>query len=515
MKGDRPIKIHNVAVIGAGPAGLVGAKELRASGMSVAVFEQRHSIGGTWNYSERQWDEHGIPSSGMYRSVTANASRPFLEFSDFPLPDSVPVYPRHPHIAAYLRNYAGTFGVSEQVRLGCKVLSIAPTASEGSRWIVRYKQGSEEMSETFDAVAIANGHHSSPRMPEGIPGFETFAGEILHSHRYKTPLKPVDMTGQRVLVVGIGNSGCDIATDLAPVAQRVIVSTRSGAWVFPRWIEGRPVDQVDFETRFMRMAVPKWLRHALEPLVMRWVRRRYFGIDAGVARWGLYPRFGPYEAHAAVNEQFFSCIANGSVALRGDVTEFDRTGARFADGYEEFDVVLFATGYSIDFPILSRELNPVDPATNHVELYQQIIAPRTPATLAFLGVVQPQTGFMPVIELQARWIAALWRGRIELPSEAAMRQAIAADRRQRESMYVSRPRHSIEVEWPDYSDVLARQLGVMPRYLTHPRVLLQLLFEPIHAAQYRLDGEGADPALAEETLLRLARNRRTECFNKP
>jgi dimethylaniline monooxygenase (N-oxide forming) len=156
----------------------------------------------------------------------------------------------------------------------------------------------------------------------------------------------------------------------------------------------------------------------------------------------------------------------------------------------------------------------VDPDTNRVELFRQMLAPDLPDTLAFVGVIQPQSGFMPVIEMQARWITALWQGRITLPSKARMLQEIAADRREREANYVIRPRHSVEVESPGYADRLARQLGVMPKPLQHLPVLRELLFEPIHAAQYRLDGPGAKPTLAEQTLLNLARNRRTECFNK-
>ena len=505
----------NVAVIGAGPAGLAAAKEAMAGGFAVMVFEQRQTVGGTWVYSADARDENGIESSAMYRSVTANASRPFLEFSDFPIPDSVPVYPRHSHIAGYLRSYADFFGIIPQIRFGHRVLSVAPAAGNGKQWTVRWQHHGAEAAQTFDAVVIANGHHSAPRWPDDLKGLGTFSGPVIHSHTYKTPSNPVQTLDKRVLIVGIGNSGCDIATDLAGTASQVLLSTRSGGWVFPRWLQGRPVDQVDFESRFSRFAVPERLSRLWAPLTNRRIRKRYFGMDGGVARWGLHPRFGPYEAHAAVNDGFFPCVGNGFILVKGEVTELTGGVARFADGTsEKVDLVIAATGYSISFPFLADDLIRVDQKTNRVNLFQQMIAPDLPETLAFVGLVQPQSGFMPVIEMQSRWITALWQGRIALPSKTGILKSIAADRRARETTYVVRPRHSIEVESPGYTDLLAKQLGVEPKPLRHIRILPQLLFEPVHPAQYRLDGPGANPPAAEQTLLRLAHNRRRECFNK-
>ena len=517
MRSFRPREIKAVAVIGAGPAGLAAARELLEGGFSVVVFEQRRTVGGTWVYSAEARDDEGIENSAMYRSVTANASRPFLEFSDFPIPDTVPIYPRHGHIAEYLRSYADTFGIAGRIRFRHRVLSVSP--AEGGGWTVRWRHEGVESGGTFDAVAVANGHHSVPRWPGDVRGIETFSGPAIHSCAYKTPSNPVATADKRVLIVGIGNSGCDIATDLKDSAAKIFLSSRSGGWVFPRWLKGRPVDQVEFESRFTRHALPEWLSRLWSPLTARRVRRRYFGLDGGVHRWGLDPQFGPYESHAAINDEFFPCIANGSLVIKPGLTELTHNAARFADGTsEEVDAAIFATGYSIAFPFLAEDLLRVDAATNRVELFQQMLAPDLPDTLAdtlaFLGVVQPQSGFMPVIEMQARWITSLWQGRIALPPKDQMCKAIAAARQERETNYVIRPRHSIEVESPGYTDLLARQLGVMPKPLRHPRVLRELLFEPIHPAQYRLDGPGARPDVAEQTLLNLARNRRKECFNK-
>jgi dimethylaniline monooxygenase (N-oxide forming) len=179
------------------------------------------------------------------------------------------------------------------------------------------------------------------------------------------------------------------------------------------------------------------------------------------------------------------------------------------------DAVVFATGYLVEFPFLSTELLRVDPETNRIDLYRQILPPSLPHTLGFVGVVQPQTGFMPLIEMQARWLTAVWTGRVLLPDQEKRRQSIEKDRVIRNSLYVNRPRHSIEVEWPGYTDVLANDLGVMPKPLWHLDVLREYLFEPVHAAQYRLDGDGSNALLAAATLRRLRFTRRKECYNKP
>ena len=248
----------------------------------------------------------------------------------------------------------------------------------------------------------------------------------------------------------------------------------------------------------------------------RRIRRRYFGIDGGVLRWGLNPQFGPYEAHAAVNERLFPAIGNGSIVMRGNITVWSEDCAHFVDGAtERVDAVVFATGYLIEFPFLSPELVEVHPETNRVDLYRQILPPRLSHTLGFVGVVQPQTGFMPIVEMQARWLTAVWTGRILLPDQGKMIQSIEKDRVTRNSLYVNRPRHSIEVEWPGYTDLLAKDLGVMPKSLRHPDILREYLFEPVHAAQYRLDGEGSNALMAAATLRRFRFNRRKESYNKP
>jgi hypothetical protein len=267
----------------------------------------------------------------------------------------------------------------------------------------------------------------------------------------------------------------------------------------------------DYESRFHKLWMRPWLAKLLDGYLMQRVRQRYFGPEGNLKRYGLDPAFGPYETHAAVNDEVLDRISVGAITVKPSLERFSGPGtAHFTDGSAaEIDGVIFATGFSIGAPFLEEGLLPLHPEENRVSLYKEILNPAAPPTLAFIGLVQPQTGFMPVIEMQARWILQVWRGQVGLPDPEYMRAQIQRDRQERESMYVQGPRHTIEVEWPDYSDWFAREMGVLPG-LDYARLRGLLLLEPIIGAQYRLRGPGAKPAIARQALEALARTRASQ-----
>src|SRR5579859_7803629 len=200
-----------VCVIGGGVSGIAAAKALREQNLSVQVFEKGSQAGGLWRYQ----NDNGL--SGIYDSLRLNTSKSLTAFSDFPMPVDYPDYPDHRQFVRYLDAVIDRYGLRPSFRFRTEVSRISP---EAGRWEVGLADGSVLR---YDAVLVASGHHWKPRRPS-FPG--RFSGRVLHSHDYRTC---EGFEGKRVLVVGIGNSGVDIACDVSKVAAATFLSTRRGA----------------------------------------------------------------------------------------------------------------------------------------------------------------------------------------------------------------------------------------------------------------------------------------------
>jgi glycine/D-amino acid oxidase-like deaminating enzyme len=221
----------STCIIGAGISGLTAGKALTDWGLPYTCFESSDDIGGNWYF--------GNPNgaSSAYQSLHIDTSRDGVSFRDMPMgPDEYPDYPHHAQILGYLHRYADAFSLRDRIRFETPVEHAE--RKEGGGWRITLRDGS---THEFDFLIVGNGHHWDPRYPD-FPG--SFDGEVIHGHHYIGPSDPLDLYGKRVLVVGIGNSGVDITSELSRkgVAERVFISTRSGAWVVPKYFLGRPLD---------------------------------------------------------------------------------------------------------------------------------------------------------------------------------------------------------------------------------------------------------------------------------
>jgi cation diffusion facilitator CzcD-associated flavoprotein CzcO len=290
-------------------------------------------------------------------------------------------------------------------------------------------------------VLVASGHHWLPRRP-AFAG--TFGGRMLHSHDYRTP---EGFVGQRVLVVGMGNSGCDIACDLARVADRTLLSTRRGAHVLPKYLFGIPLDTVCPEAiwRF----TPMWLfRRAFETVV--WMNR------GTLALYGLpRPGHAVLQEHPTISSDLPSLVRERRVVMKRDIDRLDGDGVVFSDGTrEQVDAIILATGYHIAFPFLDGAV--IAPDDNRVRLYRNVVHPDLPG-LFFIGLVQPWGAIFPLAEAQAAWVGDLVEGRCGLPDRSAMEQAIDADVAAMRRRYVTSPRHTIQVDFHAYRAAVQRE----------------------------------------------------------
>lgn len=418
----------DVCIIGAGSSGVTTAKALAQAGIAFDIFEKGSDIGGMWRY------ENDNGQSSCYASLHIDTSRPNLGYSDFPIDPSLPDFLSHAQFLDYLVAYAEHFGIRDQVQFRTEVRSVEPV---GGRYRVHLADGRQF---EYGTVIVANGHLADPRMP-AFPG--TFGGSVIHSHHYRTA---APYEGKNVLVVGLGNSAVDIAVDICRRANHVFVSTRRSAWIMPKYLFGRPIDQVSRRiAQTLKLSTPATRR------VMSWLIRLAMGDQR---RFGLpRPAHPMSREHATLSQEFLPYIGHGYISVKPDVRELRGDRVAFADGTDEaIDAIVYATGYNIRFPFLARDV--FDPDRDAGRLYRRIVSLNHPGLL-FAGLVQPVGPTIPLVEIQGRWIASLLSGRMQLPDSAARRKEVDAHQARQRRTYLDSERYVLEVDYRTYAAEMA------------------------------------------------------------
>ncbi|GLZ79017.1 monooxygenase [Actinorhabdospora filicis] len=425
-----------VCVIGAGMAGLLAVKNLREHGFTVDCYERETAVGGSWNWRNDR--------SPVYASTHLISSRPLTEFPDFPMPDDWPDYPHHSQVLGYLERYTDHFGLREHIWFGSEISRVEPTGD--GRWdvIVKPVSGNAARRLRYAAVVLANGHNWDPRMPE-YDGMHEFRGEIVHSSAYKEPSK---VRGKRVLVVGAGNSGCDIAGEVALNAEETWHSSRRGYWFVPKYVFGKPGDQA--------LAGLDWLPFGLRQKVSEIVLRKVVGDPA---RFGMKrPDFRLFGSHPIVNSHLMYHIGQGSIKPKPDIERFTEDEVVFADGTRaKPHTVIMATGYRTTFDFCDPELLGMTGPDDAPRLIAQMLSPKA-QTLAVVGLVQANGSHFPLAHWQTVALAKWLRLRERDPQAARAFWAKAvpdAGRRYVHGHLNDTARHRLEVS----HDVYLKALG--------------------------------------------------------
>lgn len=439
-------------VIGAGPSGLAALKNLLALGVPAECLEREDDLGGNWYF--------GSPASRIFASTRLISSKPLTEFVDYPMPRRLPWHPHHTDCLDYLRGYADHFGLRPFIRSHCDVERIEPVGRSAQGWQVSLRGQAPQL---YAGVVIANGHNHQPRMPT-IPG--SFSGTLLHAGDYKSPQSPLNVQGLRVLVIGGGNSGCDIAVDVCQYAKATFHATRRSYHVVPRTILGRPADLRS--ERLLRMKIPIWLR--------RMISLRLIDRSIGLPeRHGLpTPDHRLWETHPVINERLYGCIDQGTITPVRDVAQFDGGEVVFADGRREpIDLVIAATGYRIAMSFIAPsdlDGRPVsEPAPDHdhapPDLFLHML-PRHRLDLACVGLIQPDSGQWGLTDLQSRVVARMALAVRQAPKTAAwLRRQTQRSPQLTPIRYVDSPRHRLEVEHFSYRRRLERLIKALDRRL--------------------------------------------------
>jgi cation diffusion facilitator CzcD-associated flavoprotein CzcO len=349
------------------------------------------------------------------------------------MPKAWPVYPHHTQVFEYLSKYVETFGLREHVSFRRQVLRVVPIDDSWSV-TVRDLGSGEEVTSKYRAVVVASGHHWDPNVPDED---DEFSGETMHAQSYRTPERFI---GKDVVVVGVGNTGADIASELSWHANSVTLSTRSGAHVLPRYVFGRPLDS--YSTR---------LSSQLPILVQRTVYKALLFAGRGSQESYGFPKPDTplLSQHPTVSADLLALVKDGQIKVRRGISRFIDDEVVFTDGNRTHaDVIIYATGYNISFPFLDGTV--FAPDANKVELFKQVI-PIDVDGLFFLGLIQPVGALPPLVEQQARWVSQLLDGSSP-PSPGEMRAEIVTDGYERSKRYQDRPRHTIQVDYWPYLD---------------------------------------------------------------
>uniref|UniRef100_A0A3P8PNE1 Flavin-containing monooxygenase n=1 Tax=Astatotilapia calliptera TaxID=8154 RepID=A0A3P8PNE1_ASTCA len=451
--------VQRVAVIGAGPSGVTSIKGCLDEGLEPTCFESSDDIGGLWRFKEKP--EPG--RANIYKSVIINSSKEMMSFSDFPPPADLPNNMHHSEVLLYLRLYAQTFNLLPRIRFQTTVISVRQTTNfeVTGQWEVETesREGQRE-TRVFDAVMVCTGHFTQPHLPlRDFPGIESFRAKYFHNWEY---CSAEGLEEKRVVVIGIGNSGGDIAVDVSRVAEKV---SCCATFLYFYVVFKKNSDVYEYESTLF----PSWTNTMLEKKLNQALDHKLYG---------LKPKHGFFAQIPVVNDDLPARIISGRVAVKPNVGEFCGSTVVWSL-LMEVDVVVSATGYNYSFPFLPSALQAK--CGYRLQLYKHVFPPAlTSPTLAVVGFIHGFGAINPLAEMQACWATRVFKGLTALLTEENMMKEIEKDTA---TMFACSERNPLEVHYIPYMDSLSEEVGVRPN-------IPWFFLGPCTPYQYRLTGPG-------------------------
>ncbi|MGB7413557.1 MAG: NAD(P)-binding domain-containing protein [Thermosynechococcaceae cyanobacterium] len=351
---------HKHLIIGAGFSGLGIAQALKEAGILYDQVDASDAIGGNWYH-------------GVYETAHIISSRRITQFTNFPMPEEYPDFPSAQNMRDYINAFADFFELREPIELNRQITYVRPI--ENNLWEVTFANQEQRI---YQGVVMCNGHHWCKRLPE----FEgEFKGEIIHSKDYK---RPQQLYGKRVLVIGAGNSACDLAAEAARVGSKCVLSMRDSPWFIPKTFAGVPVADASKKGRS-----PGWYQRLMAYLLIRFTFGKY-------ESYGLpKPKHRIFEKHPTINSEVPYYLKHGRIRPKPDVRVLDGGSVEFTDGSREaFDLIICATGYYVAYPFLSPELQRIRGSV--VECYEGCFLDDYKG-LYYIGWYQPRGGIGSIL----------------------------------------------------------------------------------------------------------------------
>jgi cation diffusion facilitator CzcD-associated flavoprotein CzcO len=359
-------------IVGAGPAGLASAMAMRAVGLEVAILEKADSVASAWRHH--------------YDRLHLHTDRKHSGLPGMEMPSTYPTYPSRLQVVEYLESYAARFDIRPVFNT-----EVSSIRRDGGRWCAHTAQGPI----CAPVAVVATGIADAPYRPSW-PGSEVYRNPVIHSSEYRNP-KP--FAGKRVLVVGFGNSGGEIALDLANAGVDVALAVRGPVQILPRDLLGFPILAWailyrPLPARLVDFINAPILRLAIGSIEKLGLRRAAKGPRQMVDEDGRVP---------LIDIGTLDKIRDGSIKIRGGIDRLTPDGVVFADATtEEFGAIILATGFRPDLRQLVPDVDGVfDRQGMPLVTGQATSAPG----LYFCGQITSPTGQLREIGLEARRIA--------------------------------------------------------------------------------------------------------------
>lgn len=425
--------MNKVCIIGAGPSGITAAKNCQQNGISYDIFEKNDKVGGNWVFNSK------TGHSSVYENTHIISSRTMSEYEDYPMPVHYPDYPRHDHLQAYFEDYSKHFGVYENIRFHHNVDHIKKN-SDG-KWNVEYTddQG-QKHTQVYEYLMVSNGHHWMPKYPkyEG-----EFTGTWMHSHDFKGVTD--EWRGKKILIIGAGNSGCDVAVESARVSKDVFLSMRNPQWFVPKFMLGYPADIL---VKSLEKLPPKMRQMLLTKMVK--------AFTGNYADFGLPVNKKPMlTQYPTANSDFIDYVRHGKIKPKPAIQKLDGKNIHFVDGtVETFDIVCCCTGFWTVFPFFDPEFINFQHAKK-IPLYRKMMHAEH-ENLYFIGLFQPLGCIWPASDHQANLACQEILGKYNRPQD--MHKAVQHEMDHPHYHFEDGQRHAAEVDYNDFRAELVSDL---------------------------------------------------------